>query len=181
MKIPEDEDFEAMRRIAETCGEIAKSRGWHEEEVRAHRTLHYLEEFLLTFPEEARGQEPYMEVAAHVDRVRAEIKRTNGVPVLGLLALVASEIGEAVEVVRDPKIDPLKRYVNTSSGSRDLSDEECAAVLAGLRMLQMSVEGKRLDDAFEAVADIYTDDGRFEGLNSDAIDALCDKINLSAD
>ena len=30
MKIPEDEDFEAMRRIAETCGEIAKSRGWHE-------------------------------------------------------------------------------------------------------------------------------------------------------
>jgi hypothetical protein len=64
---------------------------------------------------------------------------------------------------------------------RDLSDEECAAVLAGLRMLQMGVEGKHLDDAFEAVADIYTDDGRFEGLNSDAIDALCDKINLSAD
>lgn len=28
MKIPEDDDFEAMRRIAETCGEIAKSRGF---------------------------------------------------------------------------------------------------------------------------------------------------------
>lgn len=125
MKIPEDEDFEAMRRIAETCGEIAKSRGWHEEEVRAHRTLHYLEEFLLTFPEEERGKEYYTKVSEHVERVRAEIKRTNGVPVLGLLALVASEIGEAVEVVRDPKIDPLKRYVNASlAGAPYLVEED---------------------------------------------------------
>lgn len=66
---------------------------------------------------------------------------------------------------------------------RDLTDEECAAVLAGLRILQQAVErrAKPLNLAFESVADIYTDDGRVEGLNVDEIDALCDKINLGAD
>ena len=70
---------------------------------------------------------------------------------------------------------------------RDLSDEECAAVLAGLRLLQQALERrstariKPLGLAFESVEDIYTDDGRFEGLNSDAIDALCERINLETD
>ena len=64
---------------------------------------------------------------------------------------------------------------------RDLSDEECAAVLAGLRLLQQAIWNRHVNDNLQGVEDIYTDDGRFEGLNSDAIDALCDKINLSAD
>jgi hypothetical protein len=125
MKIPGSEDFEAMRRIAETCGEIAKSRGWHEEEARAHQTLYYLEEFLHTFPASERAGEHYTKVAAHVGRLRAELKRTNGVPVLGLLALVTSEIGEAIEVVRDPKVDPLKSYVNVAlAGAPFLVEED---------------------------------------------------------
>jgi hypothetical protein len=124
MKIPGSEDFEAMRRIAETCGEIAKSRGWHEEEARAHQTLYYLEEYLNTFNERDYDSENYKAMKAHVGRLRAELKRTNGVPVLGLLALIASEIGEAVEVVRDPKVDPLKSYVNVALAGAPLLVEE---------------------------------------------------------
>lgn len=64
---------------------------------------------------------------------------------------------------------------------RDLTDEECAAVLAGLRLLQRAIWNKINRDEFSDVEEILTDGGRLKPPTSDDIDALCERINLSKD
>jgi hypothetical protein len=57
-----------------------------------------------------------------------------------------------------------------------LPTRDLAAVLAGLRLLQRTLEGRpaRLDD----VLDILTDGGRFPAPTAAAIDALAERLNL---
>lgn len=60
------------------------------------------------------------------------------------------------------------------------TDEEAAAILAGLRLLQHVLEGRRVEDtAF--VEEILTDGGRLDPLNSDQLDDLCARIALEKD
>ncbi len=56
----------------------------------------------------------------------------------------------------------------------DLSKRELATVLAALRNYQRDIEGVNGD-----IADIATDSGALQALNSAEIDALCENLNLA--
>lgn len=55
-----------------------------------------------------------------------------------------------------------------------LDARELAAVLAGLRLLQNTLDPR---PGAEDVADILTDSGRLDPLDADAIDELCERLN----
>lgn len=61
-----------------------------------------------------------------------------------------------------------------------LDDRELAAVLAGLRMLQLEVKSVADSSNWidQEIHDIYTDADSLVGLDSDEIDSLCERLNI---
>lgn len=58
------------------------------------------------------------------------------------------------------------------------SPREIAATLAGLRLLQLELDNPDNDGWFgEDLQQVYTDGGTIEGLTSDEIDSLCERLN----
>lgn len=53
-----------------------------------------------------------------------------------------------------------------------LNQEELAAVLAGLRLLQST------EDLPGPIADIYYDSGEIQGMSDDDVDRLCERLNV---
>jgi len=58
-----------------------------------------------------------------------------------------------------------------------LSDREFAAILAGLRLLQLELESGRSINLLQKVWDVLTDAGEVEPLDVEEIDSLCENLN----
>lgn len=67
-------------------------------------------------------------------------------------------------------------------------DKQCDAILAGLRLLQKHLAsgevmsdyadvGASLDDEYNAISAIYTNNSAHDGLNNDEINTLCESLN----
>jgi hypothetical protein len=62
---------------------------------------------------------------------------------------------------------------------RRFDSRETAAILAGLRLLQLEIDSPYDGGWFgDALKDVYTNGGEFEGLRSDEIDVLCERVNF---
>jgi NTP pyrophosphatase (non-canonical NTP hydrolase) len=95
--------FAAIREIADACAETAKRHGWHEEVTDANIIAHILRQHVGKFRDE-------LGVESVLHRFLQNNIRTMGVPVMSKLALICSEVGEAIEAFRDPKMHPAKSY-----------------------------------------------------------------------
>lgn len=98
-----DNPFEALREIAHACFKNSRDHGWHEET----KVGPYLRA-LLAEAEKKIGVPPDI-----LDTLRAfakQMERDKDAPIMVKLALIGSEVGEAVEAYRDKHQDPAGTY-----------------------------------------------------------------------
>lgn len=95
--------FEGLREIARACFENSRDHGWHEE-TEFGRTLREVSDFM------EREQLGTSRMRSVLQRYAAQHARDRDVPIMTKLALIAAEVGEAIEAYRDPNMDPTKSY-----------------------------------------------------------------------
>lgn len=116
----EDSKFEALRAIARACYLNSVAKGWHPEKTLFEQMKSVYQNGVLTNDERGTLQK----VLSLMDRAQAQ-----GVPVLEKLALITSEVAEAMEVYRNCKSGSLREYTIGENGKPEGFGSELADIV----------------------------------------------------
>jgi len=146
-----------FRQLQKECWDNSEAKGWHKEEVLYADIAKALETSGASMPPE---------VEALLKRVQESMggERTKGTPVLSKLALIASEVSEALEVARDkmfPRLDQdysidehgqLRPYNDHADPSELEKPEGFPAELADVQVRLLDLAGELGVDLASATA-----------------------------
>lgn len=98
-----NDPFEGLREIAHACFKNSRDHGWHEET----KVGPYLRA-LLAEAEKKLSVPP--DILDTLGAFARQMERDKDAPIMVKLALIVSEVGEAIEAYRNPNLDPAKSY-----------------------------------------------------------------------
>lgn len=142
-----NDPFEGLREIAHACFKNSRDHGWHEET----KVGPYLRA-LLAEAENKLSLPP--DILNTLGAFTRQMERDKDAPIMVKLALIASEVGEAIEAYRDPKMDPAKSYVNVALAGAPMVQEENEMHRASAKPCKPEGLGSELADIVIRVFDL---------------------------